>query len=140
MQLKSLLLPLILIASGANAAAATHVNRAVGTNQLSLAGRSIPRAAELQLLAESARAVGNCTDDPGSDLPPPINCGPGGTGETECNWCECLLALSGEGVACAAAILEGGCNILADISCILDYEAAALAAPKCIACLRSIFG
>ncbi|KAJ7860922.1 hypothetical protein B0H13DRAFT_1900760 [Mycena leptocephala] len=53
----------------------------------------------------------------------------------DCNWCECFTALAGEGVACAAAILEGGCNILADISCILDATAFAMAVPTCIACV-----
>ncbi|KAJ7653179.1 hypothetical protein DFH06DRAFT_1133979 [Mycena polygramma] len=53
-----------------------------------------------------------------------------------CNWCaivahyplrlECLTALAGESFACAAAILEGGCNPVADISCIIDAEAVAL--------------
>ncbi|KAJ7112837.1 hypothetical protein C8R43DRAFT_1113342 [Mycena crocata] len=64
-----------------------------------------------------------------------------------CNWCvfdlfngvpdaECLTALAAEGVACAAAILEGGCNIIADISCIIDATAFGQAVPKCIACLH----
>ncbi|KAJ7354041.1 hypothetical protein DFH08DRAFT_803954 [Mycena albidolilacea] len=33
---------------------------------------------------------------------------------------DCLVALAAEGIACATAALEGGCNPIADISCVLD--------------------
>ncbi|KAJ7908670.1 hypothetical protein B0H13DRAFT_2016198 [Mycena leptocephala] len=55
--------------------------------------------------------------------------------DVQCSWCECFTALAAEGVACAAAILEGGCNILADISCVLDAFAFAQKVPVCLACL-----
>ncbi|KAJ7673395.1 hypothetical protein B0H17DRAFT_1208478 [Mycena rosella] len=55
--------------------------------------------------------------------------------ELQCNWCDCFTALAAEGVACAAAILEGGCNILADISCAVDALAFARKVPVCLACL-----
>ncbi|KAJ6559891.1 hypothetical protein B0H19DRAFT_1260572 [Mycena capillaripes] len=55
--------------------------------------------------------------------------------EVQCNWCDCFTALAAEGVACAAAILEGGCNILADISCVANAFAFAQKIPVCLACL-----
>ncbi|KAJ7477406.1 hypothetical protein FB451DRAFT_1396394 [Mycena latifolia] len=55
--------------------------------------------------------------------------------EVQCDWCDCLAALAAEGVACAAAAVEAGCNPLADISCILDAIAFAQQLPVCLACL-----
>ncbi|KAJ7803614.1 hypothetical protein B0H14DRAFT_3776973 [Mycena olivaceomarginata] len=55
--------------------------------------------------------------------------------EVQCNWLDCLTALAAEGVACAAAALEGGSNPIADISCALDSFALAQQVPVCLVCL-----
>ncbi|KAJ7458936.1 hypothetical protein FB451DRAFT_1507072 [Mycena latifolia] len=102
MQLKAVLLPLVILASGTNI-------QATPTAILSTPNkRDVAIAGEVQ-----ARA--------------------------DCNYCECFTALAGEGIACAAAILEGGCNILADISCIIDATAFSQAIPSCLACLRNLW-
>ncbi|KAK7022566.1 hypothetical protein R3P38DRAFT_3189003 [Favolaschia claudopus] len=117
----SLLLSVVLVASGSSAYAST------GGDDLGIAGRTLV-----------ARTTGSPTGTTltGTGTETATGADPTNTGSAECNWCECLTAAAAEGLACAAAILEGGCNPIADISCIIDMAAFSQAIPKCIACFR----
>ncbi|KAJ7101249.1 hypothetical protein B0H15DRAFT_1017738 [Mycena belliarum] len=121
MQVKLNLLPLVTVASGFTLSGATPA----WTTDVAIGGRTL-----VARTTTATRVTGTTLTVTKTVTKPPTN-----TGGSECNWCECFTAMAAEGVACAAAILEGGCNIIADISCIIDATAFAQAIPKCIACL-----
>ncbi|KAJ7233992.1 hypothetical protein C8J57DRAFT_1521787 [Mycena rebaudengoi] len=127
MQFKlSLLLPLLVVASGVHASttAVTHTR-----DEVAIGGRTLlPR-----ITTGTGTTNTELTNTPTKTITTPTATFTSGTG---CNWCECLTALAAEGVACAAAILEGGCNIIADISCIVDAWAFSQAIPSCLRCLH----
>ncbi|KAJ7659887.1 hypothetical protein B0H17DRAFT_1145190 [Mycena rosella] len=110
MQFKSLLLPLVILASGSNIhASATFHGRdpALGARNLAArTGTTTSKGTTVTVTKTVTSTVSTSTS-------------------TGCNWCECFTALAAEGIACAAAILEGGCNLLADLSCIIDAAGAA---------------
>ncbi|KAJ7897805.1 hypothetical protein B0H13DRAFT_2521293 [Mycena leptocephala] len=55
--------------------------------------------------------------------------------EVECNWCDCFTALAANGVACATAAIEFGCNPIPNISCAVGAIGFAQQIPVCLACL-----
>ncbi|KAJ6530004.1 hypothetical protein DFH09DRAFT_151710 [Mycena vulgaris] len=129
MHLKSLLLPVLLASVSVQGASVTTAwttfpeGRDLGAN-VGIGGRT--------LVARTSGTGTTLTGTPTATTPKATQT----TDQSGCNWCECLTALAAEGLACAAAILEGGCNIVADISCIIDATAFGQAVPKCLACLH----
>ncbi|KAJ7725899.1 hypothetical protein B0H14DRAFT_2641231 [Mycena olivaceomarginata] len=114
MKFNSVLFPLALVASGSVISASTT---AVGTpHGVAIGGRTLVQ----RITTATAGTTLTVTKTVTSPKSTP-------TGDGSCNWCECFTAMAAEGVACAAAILEGGCNIIADISCIIDATAFAQA-------------
>ncbi|KAJ7467505.1 hypothetical protein FB451DRAFT_1560702 [Mycena latifolia] len=124
MHLKSILLPLVLVASASSAHASTPAFSTVfDPRDVAIGGRTlVARTTSTTVTGTTLTGTKTVTS-------------PRTTSTASCNLCECLTALAAEGVACAAAILEGGCNLLADISCIVDAIAFARAIPSCLACL-----
>ncbi|KAJ7164143.1 hypothetical protein C8R46DRAFT_1098796 [Mycena filopes] len=118
MQFKSLLLPLLILATGSTINAS-----ALNVDELAIAGRT---------LVERTATATTVTGTTGTKT---VTSATNTATSASCNWCECFEALAAQGIACAAAVLEGGCNIFADASCILDSIIAARTIPKCIACL-----
>ncbi|KAJ7058534.1 hypothetical protein C8F01DRAFT_1371316 [Mycena amicta] len=99
----------IILATGSQVYASTGALGFAGRRELELVARSATTATGTSTVTKST--TGSTSQPTGSS--------------GDC--CECLVALAAEGVACAAAFLEGCLNPLANIGCILDYAGASLA-------------
>ncbi|KAJ6591849.1 hypothetical protein DFH09DRAFT_1306559 [Mycena vulgaris] len=119
MQLKSLLLPFLILASGSSIHASTTAFTTWHEGDVAIGGRT--------LVARTTTSTATATRVTGTTLTVTKTSAKPTSTSASCNWCECFTALAAEGLACAAAVIEGGCNILADLSCIVDGIALAKA-------------
>ncbi|KAF7328259.1 hypothetical protein MVEN_02565800 [Mycena venus] len=127
MQFKCILLLLLTVASGTSIHASTMAVKRFGDRDVGIggAGTLVARITPGTSTPLTRTTVTKTVTSSISATTTP-------SGDT-CIWCDCLSALADEGVACAAAALEEGCNIVQDISCAIDT---AIAIRQCHACLR----
>ncbi|KAJ7477335.1 hypothetical protein FB451DRAFT_1172895 [Mycena latifolia] len=96
MQFKSLLLPLVVLATGSNIQASTTAFSTFYTRDVALAGRTLVARTTTTQVTGTTVTVTKTVAKPTTT-----------SSSSDC--CECITALA-EGVACAAAILEEGCS------------------------------
>ncbi|KAJ7819303.1 hypothetical protein B0H13DRAFT_300442 [Mycena leptocephala] len=118
MQFKSILLPLLMVASVHASTTAIKTFGDRNADARALAART----------TTATRVTGTVT------VTKTVTTTPTAT-SVSADCCTCFKALAGEGLACAAAILEEGCNLLADWSCIVDAIALGDATPACLHCI-----
>ncbi|KAJ6551692.1 hypothetical protein B0H19DRAFT_1264336 [Mycena capillaripes] len=126
MQFKSLLLPLLILASSSSIHASTTAIKTFGDRDVDLAigGRTlVARTTSTTNTGITGTSTKTVTTPTATS-----------TSGSSADCCTCLKAAAAEGFACAAAILEEGCNIIADISCVLDFIAFGEATSACLHC------